>query len=60
MPTSVAFDPTGKFVYVTNYHAANVSAYGFNSSTGALSQTSGSPFSCDKQPISIATIKVKQ
>jgi len=43
-PWSVAVDPTGKFVYVANYYAANVRAFGIDQNTGALAQVSGSPF----------------
>jgi len=43
-PWSVAVDPTGKFVYVANYYAANVRAFGIDQNTGALAQVPGSPF----------------
>ena len=35
-PTSVAVDPTGKFVYVTNSGSNDVSIYDINMTTGAL------------------------
>ena len=43
-PWSVAVDPTGKFVYVTNYYAANVRVFAIDENTGALAQVPGSPF----------------
>lgn len=54
-PTSIAFDPTGKFAYVTNYGSNNVSAYTVNTSTGVLTPistyTAGtSPYSVDVDP----------
>src|ERR1700676_1791818 len=36
VPGSVAVDPMGKFVYVTNYGSNNISMYTINTSTGAL------------------------
>jgi 6-phosphogluconolactonase (cycloisomerase 2 family) len=35
-PVSIAVDPTGRFVYVTNYSDSTVSMYSINQSTGAL------------------------
>jgi trimeric autotransporter adhesin len=35
-PAGVAIDPTGKFVYVTNFGAGTVSAYSINQTTGFL------------------------
>ena len=43
-PWAVAVDPTGKFVYVANYYAANVRAFAIDQNTGALAQVPGSPF----------------
>ncbi|MBZ5661291.1 MAG: lactonase family protein [Acidobacteriia bacterium] len=35
-PTSFAFEPSGKFAYVTNELAGTLSGYSLNASTGAL------------------------
>ena len=35
-PSSVALDPSGKFVFVTNFNNATVSTFSINSSTGQL------------------------
>jgi len=50
---SVAVDPTGKFVYVANENSADVSAYTINSSTGALTEITGSPFASGTYPYSV-------
>ena len=46
-------DPTGKFVYVANYVSSNISGYAINSTTGALTDISGSPFSAGSEPKSV-------
>jgi DNA-binding beta-propeller fold protein YncE len=51
-PTSVAVDPTGKFVYVTNSGSNNVSIYTINTTTGAL--TSVGQISADINPSFVA------
>jgi 6-phosphogluconolactonase len=43
-PCSVAVDPSGSFVYVANSGSANVSGYSINTTTGALTALTGSPF----------------
>jgi 6-phosphogluconolactonase len=48
-PVSVTVDPSGRFVYVSNNgngaeDSFNVSAYTLNPSTGASTETTGSPF----------------
>jgi 6-phosphogluconolactonase len=55
-PSSVVVDPSGRFVYVTNFGAnvGSVSAYIINSSTGALSRVAGSPFGAGSFPVSVA------
>jgi len=61
-PNTVAVDPSGKFVYVTNECAVNfcasgigsVSAYAINGASGALSPVSGSPFAAGVRPHSLA------
>jgi YVTN family beta-propeller protein len=51
-PTSVAVDPTSKFVYVTNSTSNSVSMYTINTTTGAL--TSVGQISADMNPSSVA------
>ena len=53
-PTSVAFDPKGKFLYVPDEGDNNVSAYTINPSSGALTQVAGSPFGANSHPFSVA------
>jgi 6-phosphogluconolactonase (cycloisomerase 2 family) len=36
LPSSIAIDPSGKFAYVTNFDSDNVSMYGIDADTGAL------------------------
>jgi 6-phosphogluconolactonase len=56
-PRSVAFSPDGKFVYVADYGAVGnpgqISAFAVNSSTGALTTITGSPFAAGINPYSI-------
>jgi 6-phosphogluconolactonase len=52
-PTSVATDPAGKFLYVTNSGSNNISAYSINSSTGALTPLIGSPIPTGVFPSSV-------
>lgn len=56
-PTSIAIDPSGKFVYVANDDyplPGNVLGYTINSSTGALTPIPGSPFTAGAEPVSVA------
>jgi 6-phosphogluconolactonase len=41
---NVAFDPEGKFAYVTNVNSGKISAFAIDSASGALSAIPGSPF----------------
>ena len=50
----MAVDPSGKFAYVANNNSNSVSAYTINSTTGALSPVSGSPFPTGSAPIAVA------
>jgi 6-phosphogluconolactonase (cycloisomerase 2 family) len=50
---SVTVDPLGRFAYVANLNTSNVAAYKINSSTGALTAVSGSPFAAGTSPISV-------
>jgi len=53
LPFNVTVDPSGKFVYVANAGADNVSAYTINASTGALAEVAGSPFGAGSFPRSV-------
>ncbi len=59
-PRAMAAHPSGKFLYVPNCGNAfctaggNVSAYTINSTTGALSPISGSPFAAGLGAVSVA------
>jgi 6-phosphogluconolactonase len=64
-PVSVAVDPTSNFVYVAcsgpwPAFDNTVYAYTINSSTGALTAITGSPFAAGTKPGSVATIRIKQ
>jgi 6-phosphogluconolactonase len=52
--TSIAVDPSNKFVYVTNGRSNNISAYAIDGTTGSLSAVSGSPFATEAFPESVA------
>jgi len=41
---SVAVDPTGHYLYATNFDSNDISAYAITSATGALEAVAGSPF----------------
>ncbi len=55
-PTSVAVDPAGRFLYVTNQYAQDNDIAGFHidRDTGKLTQAPGSPFAAGSGPASIA------
>ena len=53
-PSGVTVDPTGKFVFVTNSGSNNVSAYTLDSTTGALTAVSGSPFAAGTGPVAVS------
>ena len=59
-PYAIVVAPSGKFVYVTNHGTSTISVYSVNSTSGALTPVSGSPFSipppseCDAQPYGAA------
>lgn len=48
-PSSVTFDKTGQYLYVTNLNSSNVSAY-FVAKTGVPTQLGGSPYSAGSNP----------
>jgi DNA-binding beta-propeller fold protein YncE len=59
-PSSVAVDPSGTFAYVANlgsdppFGGGNVSGYTIDSTSGALTPISGSPFPAGSVPSSVA------
>lgn len=61
-PSAVAFDHTGKFLYVTNggYRFSgltgsnNISGFDFNSATGMLTPLPGSPYATGQSPVALA------
>ena len=53
-PSSVAVDPTNKYLYVANLLSDNVSAFAVDGATGALTEIAGSPFAAGMNPISLA------
>ena len=53
LPSSIAVDPSNKFIYVANQGSNNVSAYTLDSTTGALTAVSGSPFTAGASPHSV-------
>jgi 6-phosphogluconolactonase (cycloisomerase 2 family) len=52
-------DPEGKFVYAANYYSHNISAYAINTTTGVLTEISGSPFTATG-PYCLVTVKIAQ
>jgi len=46
----VLAEPAGKFIYVGNQSSTNVSGYSYDSTTGALTAISGSPFTVGSAP----------
>ena len=52
-PVAIAQDPLNRFVYVANSESNNVSAFAINSTTGALTEVGGSPYSVGENPSSI-------
>jgi 6-phosphogluconolactonase (cycloisomerase 2 family) len=52
---TVTFDRTGKYVYAESLSTAQIFAFTFDSSTGALGAVPGSPFATKAQPENLAT-----
>jgi hypothetical protein len=50
----VALSANGRFAYVANNFADNVSAFTINTATGALTPVPGSPFAAGRAPFSVA------
>jgi len=62
IPVGMAFDPAGKYLYVTNHAGGTISGYAIDNGTGALSPLSagGSPFpvaASFPQPEGIVSVK---
>ena len=57
-PSSMAVDPNGKFLYVTNYGSANVSGYMIDQTTGELVSTVNSPYDSISFPQPIITTRI--
>ena len=54
-PSSIAVDPTGRFIYVANNGGSNdVSAFSVDPTTGILTPVAGSPFPAGANPLSLA------
>jgi len=51
-PQQLTVDPTGKFLYVTNHLTGNIAGFTIDTTTGALTQISGSPFT-DQEEVGI-------
>jgi len=49
-PQLLVMDPTGNFLYVMNVSSANISVFSIDSSAGALSPVTGSPFFTNLTP----------
>lgn len=49
-PSSVAADPSGKYLYVTNMISRSITIFSINATTGVLSQIQNIPFSTDSNP----------
>ncbi|MGA7595943.1 MAG: beta-propeller fold lactonase family protein [Gallionella sp.] len=44
-PYSTVVDPSGRFLYVSNYGSGNMAVFSIDATTGALAETAKSPFS---------------
>lgn len=53
-PADVAFDFTGKFLYIINGGSNNIGAYAFDPSTGLLTDLPGSPYPTGQAPGALA------
>src|SRR5258707_301938 len=53
-PGNVIVDREGRFAYATNHDSNNISGYVIDSSTGALTEMTGSPLAAHPGPYGIA------
>jgi len=53
-PLTMVMDPGGKYLYVANVLSNNISVFSISSSSGALSQVTGSPFPIGASPLNMA------
>jgi 6-phosphogluconolactonase (cycloisomerase 2 family) len=53
-PSDGAVLPSGKFLYITNSASDSISVFAINSTSGALTAISGSPFATGSSPWSVA------
>ena len=53
-PVSMTTDPVGRFAYVANQQANDVSAFAIHTTGGALTEIKGSPYRVGKGPVSVA------
>ncbi len=52
-PQNLVMDPGGKYLYVANSTSNNISVFTIDSSTGGLSQVTGSPFPIGASPLNM-------
>jgi 6-phosphogluconolactonase (cycloisomerase 2 family) len=52
-PQNMVMDPGGKYLYVANATSNNISVFTIDSSTGGLSQVTGSPFPIGASPLNM-------
>jgi len=57
-PRQIAFDLSGKYVYVANAGSQSISAFVLDSTTGQLAPVPGSPFPVTVMPELIVPIRV--
>jgi 6-phosphogluconolactonase (cycloisomerase 2 family) len=57
-PFALAMDPSGTFLYTANQGSNNISGFGINSTTGALTPVPGAPFSGVMNPNDLTIVKV--
>jgi 6-phosphogluconolactonase (cycloisomerase 2 family) len=58
-PSSVALDPTGSYLYVSNRTDNTISGFSVSSTSGVLTALSGSPFATGKYPSALTFDKSK-
>jgi 6-phosphogluconolactonase (cycloisomerase 2 family) len=51
--SAAAIDPTGRYLFVTDYKLDNIAAYGIDPQTGKLAAINGSPFATGHGPLRI-------